>query len=463
MIEPKNGLYIDRNDFIQWQDFMSPLIESEEKCTGNCNTCSCETYKETKDPDLRVKNITFVVTERCNLNCSYCYETHKTGRRMTKEVAKQAVDFIFDEEKINEYYNFKTSPAVILEFIGGEPLLEIDLMNYIVEYFKFKAFELNHPWATNYMISFTSNGVLYKDKRVQDFIKRNKGKVSIGITIDGNKELHDSCRKFPDGSGSYDIVEESIKEWLKLDSKPQTKITLCPQNVSHLNDALKNVWSLGIVGAFTNCVFEEGWTTKDAKILYSEMVKLADYLLEDENYKKYYCSLFDDSIGQTLKEDRNWCGGNGQMLAIAPDGRCYPCIRFMKYSLNNQEEQCIGDIYNGLESKEENEWLKELKKITMSSQCQYEDNKKCLDCPIASGCSLCTGFNYDHFGDPNHKATYICEMHQARVMANSYYYNKLYKKLNIDNKFELNIPKDWALKIIAENEYNNLLNLREEC
>jgi uncharacterized protein len=456
LIKPINGLYITPKDFLSWQDYMSPLLEAEQKCKGECSSC---TYDETKDPDLRVKNITFVVTERCNLNCTYCYETHKTGRRMTKEVAKQTIDFLFDKEKVNGYYNTKTSPAVILEFIGGEPLLEIDLMNYIVEYFKFKAFSLDHPWATNYMINFTSNGVLYRDKRVQDFIKRNRGKVSIGLTIDGNKELHDACRVFPDGSGSYNIVEQSIKEWLKLDSKPQTKITLCPENIMHLNSALKNVWSLGVIGAFTNFVFEEGWTTKDATIVYNEMIKLADYLLEDENYQRYYCSLFDETIGHALIEDRNWCGGNGQMLAIAPDGKCYPCIRFMQYSLNNQKEQCIGDVYNGIESKEENEWLNKLKKITMSSQCQYEDNKKCLDCPIASGCSLCTGYNYDKFGDPNHKATFICEPHQARVMANYYYWNKLYKKLNLDKKADLNIPKEWALKIISDDEYTKLLCL----
>ncbi|MEY8415284.1 radical SAM peptide maturase, CXXX-repeat target family [Tissierella praeacuta] len=464
MIQPKNGLYIASQDFMQWQDYMAPLIESEQKCMGICNNCR-KTYDETKNPDLRVKNITFVVTERCNLDCTYCYECNKTNIKMTKEIAKQAVDFIFDEEKINGYYDFKTSPAVILEFIGGEPLLEIDLMNYIVEYFKFKAFELDHPWATSYMISFTSNGVLYRNKEVQDFIKRNPGKVSIGITVDGNKELHDSCRVFPDGSGSYDIVEKSIKEWLKIDKKPQTKITLCPENVMHLNDALRNVWDLGIIGAFTNCVFEEGWTNKDAKILYSEMIKLADYLLKDKNYRKYYCSLFDETIGEKNIEDRNWCGGNGEMLAIAPDGRCFPCIRFMKYSLSipGREEQPIGDIWNGLDKKEDNKWLNELKKITMFSQCQHEDNKKCLDCPISTGCSLCTGYNYDKFGDPNHKAVFICEMHQARILANAYYWNKLYKYLNVDKKFKLNIPKEWALKIISEDEFSKLLNITKGC
>lgn len=463
MIKPKNGLYLAREDFPQWQDQHSKYIESYKKCTGDCETCK-QTYEETKDPDLKVKNITFVVTERCNLACTYCYECHKTGAKMSKKVAKQAVDFIFDKEKVNGYYDTETSPAVILEFIGGEPLLEIDLINYIVEYFKFKAFELNHPWAFNYMISLTTNGILYRDKKVQDFLKRNPNRVSVGLTIDGNKKLHDACRKFPDGSGSYDIVEKSVKQWIKNEVQAQTKITLSPSNVMYLNEALKNIRELSIVGAFTNCVFEEGWTIEHARILYAQMKKLADFNLKNENYKKYYCSLFDDDIGSKNIEDRNWCGGNGKMLAIGTDGRCFPCIRFMKYSLStpDRKEQSIGDIWNGLESKEENKWLNRLKKITMSSQCKYEDNKKCLTCPISKGCALCTGYNYDKFGDPNHKATFICEMHKARVLANVYYWNKLYNKLHLNNKnFKMNVPKDWALNIISKDEYNSLLKLEE--
>jgi uncharacterized protein len=455
MIEPKNGSYITTQDFEAWQDYIGPLILSYEKCTGNCSTCKNSHDDDEVTSSIKTKNVTFVVTEKCNLNCTYCYETHKSGSRMSKEVAKDAVDFLFDKEKVNGYYDTDEAPCLILEFIGGEPLLEIDLMDYIVEYFKFKAFSLEHPWAENYMISITSNGVLFRDKKVQDFIARNPGKVSIGITIDGNKELHDSCRVFHDGSGSYDIVEKSIQQWLKTDEHPQTKITLCPQNVMHLNAALKNIWSLGIVGAFTNCVFEEGWETNDATILYNEMIALADYLLENENYRKYFCSLFDDTIGKTSDEDKNWCGGNGEMLAIAPDGRCFPCIRFMKYSLSapGRKEQPIGDIWKGIDSIEDNKWLQELKNITMSSQ----SDDKCINCPISSGCALCTGYNYDKFGTPNKRATFACEMHQARVMANYYYWNKLYKKLNLNKKIELKIPKEWALKIIAEDEYNVLV------
>ena len=225
----KNGLYLTEADFNHWGDYFSEKINSKEKIFNEKNNTK----------DLRVQNITFVVTEACNLNCSYCYEKHKTNRRMTKEIAKQAVDMIFNKKLINGYYNFDDKKAVILEFIGGEPLLEIDLIDYIVDYFKIKAFEVGSDWAFNYKISITTNGTLSETKKVQDFLNKNKDKVSCSITIDGNKKLHDSCRLFYDGSGSYDIVEKAVKHLLKNDNYQTTKITLCPDNVMFLNDAIK--------------------------------------------------------------------------------------------------------------------------------------------------------------------------------------------------------------------------------
>lgn len=450
-IKPINGIYITRDDFEEWQNVAARLISNEEVLTG----------KKTKINAVhRCKSITFVVTESCNLNCTYCYEKHKTCRKMTKQIAKDAVDFILNEEKINGYYNFEDSPAITLEFIGGEPLLEIELIDYIVEYFKFKTNSLDHPWGLNYMINLTTNGILYEDPRVQKFIRKNKNKVSMTITVDGNKELHDKCRLFPDGSGSYDIVEKSVFKWVENENITCTKITLCPDNINYLNDALKNVWDLGVTGAYTNCVFEPGWTSNDCTILYNEIKKLSDYMIENKLYDKNFCSLFDETIGKKKTDTGNWCGGNGEMLAIAPDGKCFACIRYMKYSLSeDREEQPIGDIYNGLDKKEKNPWLLKLCTIDAISQCQHEDNKKCLDCPIDSGCSLCSGFNYDYFGDPNHKATFICSTHKAITLANVYHWNRLYKTLGIDKKFICNVPEEWALEIISEEEFEYLKSL----
>ncbi|MCX8132031.1 MAG: radical SAM peptide maturase, CXXX-repeat target family [Clostridia bacterium] len=432
-VKPRNGLYLTTQDFPQWQDEFSKMVEPN--------------FEAGKDnPDLRVKNITFVVTEDCNLNCTYCYMKRKTKRKMTRQTAKDAVDFILSDDQVSGYYDSKRSPAVTLEFIGGEPLLEITLVDYIVEYFKYRAFELGHPWAFNYMINVTTNGVLYFDERVQKFIKRNRDKLSLSITIDGDSKLHDSCRVFPNGEGSYNIVEKAVRHWMEIRPNYATKLTLAPENIMHLGDALKHMWDMGVRGAWTNCVFEEGWTISDARVLYSEMIRIADYLIDNNLYGQCFTSLFDESIGSVLTETRNWCGGNGQMLAIGTDGKCYPCIRFMNYSLSTdgRKEICIGNIYDGLDSPEHNCELCKLQKVDMITQ----SDEKCRSCKIASGCALCTAYNYDRFGDANHRATFICDMHHARVLANYYYWNKLYKKLKISKNYSLNISEDYLNEFI---------------
>lgn len=451
----KNGLYLRPSDNEEFGDEMGAYLNSYDHLRG--------IEIPQNERKMRCQHITFVVTEQCNLNCTYCYETHKTKRVMTKEVAKQAVDMILDNKLVNGYYNPDYTQIVVLEFIGGEPFLNIDIIDYIVEYFKFRANELNHVWANNYMLSFSSNGTLYFEPKVQDFLNRNKGRVSLGITIDGNKELHDKCRLFHDGRGSYDIVEKAVLDWnTKRLGDTDTKVTLAPENIEYLVEAEKNLHELGIKFAFTNCCFEEGWTIEHAKVFYQQLKELADYIIDNDLYNEFCCSLFDESCATKSTETKNWCGGNGDMLAIGLDGKCFSCIRFMQYSLNNQKEQPIGDVWNGLDSPEKNCWLCALQKVNMISQCSHEDNKKCLDCPISSGCGLCSGFNYDTFGDPDHKATYICDMHRARSLGNVYFWNKLYRKLDLDQTFELNLDDQTSLTIIDEIELEYLKHLATE-
>lgn len=443
-IEPKNRKYLSSEDFPSWNDSFGALV----KDTLNLPD---------KEKMKFVRNITFIVTEDCNLRCSYCYQPNKTHKHMTKEVGKRVVDFLLEGDKFNGYIDTENCCGVILDFIGGEPLLEIDLIDHIVDYFRFKAFALGHPWATNYMVSISSNGVMYNNPRVQKFLQKNNGRVSFGISIDGNKELHDSCRLFPNGEGSYDLAFDAVKKHIANYGMDRTKATISPENLPYLTKAIKHLWSIGLSGVMANTVYEEGWTIEDARLFYKELRQLADYLLEDQNYTRYFTSLFSETIGQPAYTYDNWCGGNGAMLAIGPDGRCFPCLRYADISMSTpgRKGKSIGDIYEGIHSKEEDEWLCKLCSITAETQ----SNEECLGCQIASGCGSCNGYQYDKFGDPNHRATFICVMHKARVLVNVYYWNKLYAAVNEPKKFELHIPEEWALQIIDQEEYDYLLEL----
>lgn len=143
----------------------------------------------------RAQTVTFVVTDDCNLRCKYCYITHKrSDNKMDFDTAKAFIDRLLTTDEM------RYSEAVILEFIGGEPMIEAPLIDEIVDYFKLKAFELDHDWYWNYRISICTNGgVNYSSSEVQRLIKKNFNKMSVTISVDGTKEKHDMQRVFQMG------------------------------------------------------------------------------------------------------------------------------------------------------------------------------------------------------------------------------------------------------------------------
>lgn len=405
------------------------------------------------------RTVTFQVTDACNLACTYCYQINKGHRKMSFEVAKKFIDLLLNSDETNSYINPKISPFIILEFIGGEPLLEIDLIDKIMDYFINQCFEKEHPWATRYCISLCSNGVLYFEPNVQKFFNKHKNHLSLNITIDGNKELHDTCRIFPDGKPSYDLAVAAAKDW--MDNKKGfmgSKITIAPENVRYVFEALKHMIDLGYEEVNANCVFEEGWKLEHAIELYKQMKKFSDYLI-DNNLDNIYCSFLEESFfkPKDIKENDNWCGGTGAMLSCDPDGYLYPCIRYMESSIGDEQLPLrIGHVNTGIETtKEEKEIIKCLNCITRRSQ----STDKCFYCPIADGCAWCSAYNYQIFGTADKRATYICIMHQARALSNIYYWNKFYKKNNIDKKMFCYVPEEWAIPIIGKEEYDMLINL----
>lgn len=406
------------------------------------------------------RTVTFQVTDACNLCCKYCYQINKKTRKMKLEDAKLFVDKLLSgEDGFSDYVDPEKSPAIVLEFIGGEPFLEIDLIDQIVEYFKLRTIELNHPWQNKYCISICSNGVLYRDPKVQQFLQRNKDNISFSVTLDGNKELHDACRVFPDGSGSYDLAEDAAMDWMSRGYYMGSKITISQENLPYLYDALTSILSLGYIEINANCVYENFWTVKDASLLYDQMIKFADLLLSDPKYKGVDCSLFNSIIGKPKPEDdlQNWCGGTGSMLSMDPDGYLYPCIRYMESSLGTDQPPLrIGHVRTGIaQCKEEKNCIDCLNSIDRRTQSTDE----CFYCPIAEGCSWCSAFNYQVHGTADKRVTRICETHKARCLANVYYWNKYHELYSEYDGMDLWVPKQWAIPIIGEDEYNKLVKL----
>jgi radical SAM peptide maturase (CXXX-repeat target family) len=420
-------------------------------------------YPQEYNPDKRKvlsRTITFQVTDACNLACTYCYQINKGTRVMEFETARKLIDMLLTNDKrLAGYVDDEVSPAIIIEFIGGEPFLQVDLIEQICDYFVDTAIELNHTWAYNFAISICSNGVLYFDEKVQRFLNKYRGKLSFSITIDGNKELHDACRVFPNGQPSYDLAVAGANDWMARGNYMGSKITIAPENLPYLYNAILHMVDLGYHEINANVVYENVWKPSHAKEYYRQLIKIADYFIDNDLVEDYFLALFDTNFFVPMDEEDNdnWCGGTGSMLSCDPDGYLYPCIRYMESSLGcSQKAMRIGHVDEGIAQKEEySKCVDCLNCITRRSQSTDE----CFYCPIAKGCSWCSAYNFQETGSPNKRVTYICDMHKARSLANVYYWNSWYRKKNKDERFEMHCPKEWALEIVSEEEYNKLINL----
>lgn len=372
----------------------------------------------------QAKSITFIVTKDCQLACKYCYLSGKNSdERMSFDTAKKAVDYIL------AYRPFRLQNSVIWDFIGGEPFLEIDLIDRICDYIKLQTFTKNHPWFDSYRFSFSTNGLMYADQRVQDFISKNRNHLSIGITIDGTRQKHDMQRVYKNsGAGSYDDVVKNIPLWLEQFPGSGTKVTVSHDDLPYVTESVLHLFSLGIKEVNINVVFEDVWHEGDDVLFERQLTTLADEMIEKGLYIEHYCSFFSEHIGKPqdpVLENQNWCGA-GKMLSIDAAGNFYPCTRFAKYSLWNKEAIAIGNVYEGIDPNK-------LRPFLALNRC-VQSTQECMDCEVGSGCAWCQGSNYDFAQTDTifQRATYICKMHKARVRANNYYWNKLNQTKNED-------------------------------
>lgn len=386
------------------------------------------------------KYITFIVTKDCQLACKYCYLVGKnSSERMSWDVAKQAIDYILSHES-----DFPEE-SVVWDFIGGEPFLEIELIDRICDYLKTEMYRRNHHWFNSYRFSFSTNGINYHTDKVQKLVKKNLSHLSIGITIDGTKRKHDLNRiwKTPemergilprpeDEKGSYDDVVRNIPLWLEQFPGAATKVTISSADIPYVKESVIHLFSLGITEVNINCVGENVWKEGDDLLFEEQLIELADAIIDEGYFKNYYCSFFVESLGKPMDrklENQNWCGA-GRMLSIDAAGNFYPCTRFAQYSLREKKEWIIGNIHDGIDKNKLRPFLT-LDRCTQSTQ-------ECIDCEVANGCAWCQGENYDS-ADTNtvyQRSTAICKMHKARVRANNYYWNKLYRKLELEGTRE---------------------------
>ena len=321
------------------------------------------------------------VTTGCNLECSYCYEGKKKETiSLNVQNADRIVEFI---KKTSE----STKETIIIDFHGGEPLLNYSIIKYIIECLK--------KTGNKYIYGITTNGTIYS-KEIREFLINNFS-YSLTVSLDGTKEVHNNNRKFKNGNPTYDIALKTALDLLEKRPDIRIRMTVVPNNIRELSKGVITLIEYGfkiIVPALD--YFDSNWTQYDMDILKNELKKL-----------KVYISKFngdtDIKIGMLncRKQKLNKCSGGIYTFHIVPNGDIYPCA----YSVGVKEEK-IGNAISGLDTQ----------KIEILKSIYESQNEKCSGCDNYEFCisSRCKILNQKVMGSYNEPIPVICAEENAK-------------------------------------------------
>ena len=337
--------------------------------------------------------------------------------KMEFRTGKEIIDFLMENP-----YTVEMADSIMLDFIGGEPLLEMELIDELCDYFILKMYAENHKWFPNYVFTFSTNGLLYGKPIVRKFISKHGDHCSFSVSIDGTKVKHDLTRVKVDGSGSYDDVVKNLPLFMEENYNPATKSTFVSDDLSYLKDSIIHLWDLGFKDVESNLVYEDVWKEGDPEIFEQQLKGLADYMFESGRYETHSVAYFSSTRGLPIGKtdlDVNRCGARYKTLAFDYRGDIYPCIRFLEMCADNKVKRIIGNIRDGVDYAK----LRPMAAATWQSQ----SPDKCNACDCGTDCGWCLAHNLSESEDGSifERCTYICEMHKANARANKYYWQKL--------------------------------------
>lgn len=290
-----------------------------------------------------VKALCLHVAHTCNLNCEYCFASqgkyHGERAVMTFEVGKQALDFLIA--------NSGSRRNLEVDFFGGEPLMNWDVVKQLVEYAR--SIEKKHN--KNFRFTLTTNGLLIDDD-VIDFCNREMSNVVL--SLDGRKEIHDRYRVDYAGNGSWERIVPKFQKFVKARGGKEYYMrgTFTHANPDFLND-IKQMLDLG----FTELSMEPVVTAKgdpseltddDLKIVMEQYEKLAELMLEREREGKpftFYHYMIDLTGGPCIYKRISGCGSGTEYMAVTPWGDLYPCHQFV-----GDEKFLLGNIWDGVKN-----------------------------------------------------------------------------------------------------------------
>lgn len=286
---------------------------------------------------LPVITCTLCLTHDCTLRCQYCYAGRKYRQAMSRETAARAIDIVFAEAA-------RTRSGADISFFGGEPLLEWKLLQWCYNYATEHAGQL----IVQPRFSITSNGTLLTLERLNWLTERD---FLIGLSIDGSPDMHNTNRRYPDGSDSHQAVAQALS---LINNSPKTRsqaiCVVTPNNVRHLSDGV--AWLAahynGKIGL--NIDYWSDWSDTDFDILSEQYADVAEQVLQSyRNGVPIQLRNIEDKILTHLhSENENClrCRIGEREIAVSVDGNFFPCSRLVGDGDN--PELNFGNITEGI-------------------------------------------------------------------------------------------------------------------
>lgn len=347
-----------------------------------------------------VKALCLHIAHDCNLACKYCFagKGEYNGKKdlMSLEVGKRALDFLIE--------NSGNRRNLEVDFFGGEPLMNFDVVKGIVEYGRSKEKE----YDKNFRFTLTTNGILLDDD-VMEFA--NKEISNVVLSLDGRKEVNDEMRPTRNGKGSYDLI---VPKFQKLaESRDQMNYyvrgTFTHNNLDFSNDVIHYA-DLGFKQMSMEPVvseYDEPYAIKEEDLpkIMEEYDKLAkEYIKRRKEGRgfNFFHFMIDLNQGPCVAKRLSGCGSGTEYLAVTPWGDLYPCHQFV-----GDEKFMLGNVFDGITKPEICDEFK---------LCNVYAKEKCQNCFARYYCSGgCAANSYKFHGTINDAYDIGCEMQRKRV------------------------------------------------
>ena len=336
-----------------------------------------------------------IISEKCNLKCSYCYEYHKQNRLMSPEIAKKLIDHEFADKSYDSF---------MIQLFGGEPFTNVNTIKKVYEH----TFQ-KYP-NLNFHIFIMTNGTLITPA-MEEWLATRKKHITLGLSLDGTRKMHNLNR-----SNSFDKI--NLDFFVKNYPHQPVKMTISKETLQNMAEGIIFMTEKGFQ---VSASFAQGiiYDKNSEKILVREFEKLLTFYLNHPEYP--IPDLLDVHLEQlaiaSSEESDKWCGCGKDLIAYGPDGTRYPCQLFSSISL--------GEAAKSFENKDEDY----LRKMAAGG---FRD-PKCIECNFKKICPHCCGISFLMNNNLAKRDDTICIFHKIRFYFSALFkFRKLFENRNTD-------------------------------